>query len=105
MGAAKRKKIADTQVDLPRQAQVGDRIRLKPERMVEYAAAIKKAGWGDVNLYAVRTVTRKDNFSPGGGARLFVEGPPHCFGATDVILAWNSDLERREFLRTKGWKV
>ena len=99
-----KKKIDDTKIDLPRHPQNGDRIRLKPERMKAYDEAMALAGW-DYDRYAVRTVIRQDGFAPGGGRLLFVDGPPFCFGGTDVILAWNSDEERREFLRTQGWKV
>lgn len=102
--AAARKKIADTQVDLPKHPQNGDRIRLKPERMKAYDEAMALAGW-NYDRYQVRTVIRQDRFASGGGRRLFVDGPPFCFGGTDVILAWNTEQERREFLRTQGFKV
>ena len=104
MAAAKRKKIDDVRPDLPHQAQVGDRIRLKPERMQEYNDACKLAGY-EYDPYAIRLVTREDKYNPGGGRRLFVDGPPHCFSASDVNLAWNTEDERREELRRRGWKV
>jgi len=103
MPAAKRK-IDDERPELPRQAQVGDRIRLKPELISRYAAACKQAGY-DCDLYAIRTVIREDKFAPGGGRRLFVDGAPHCFGSSEVMLAWNTEDERREELRRRGWTV
>jgi hypothetical protein len=102
--AAKRKKLQDEKPDLPKQAQVGDRIRLKPERMEAYTAASKAAGY-DFDLYAIRVVTRQDGYNPGGGRRLFVEGAPHCFASYDVNLAWNTEEERREELKRRGWAV
>lgn len=103
MPAAK-KKLDDELPELPRQAQVGDRIRIKPERIDAYKLACARAGW-DVDFYAIRTVIREDPYQPGGGRRLFVDGPPFCFGGTDVVLAWNTEGERREELRRQGWKV
>lgn len=89
---------------LPARPVVGDRIRLRPERMKAYAEACEQAGY-DVDLYAIRTVTRTDPWARGGGRRLFVDGPPHCFLPTDVNLAWNTDGERREALIRLGWTV
>lgn len=104
MGATKRKKLDDVLPDLPHQAQVGDRIRLKPEQINEYVNAAKKVGW-EFDPYQIRVVTREDKYNPGGGRRLFFEGIPFCFSANDVITAWNSELERREELRRRGWRV
>lgn len=103
MPAAKRK-LDDERPELPKQPQVGDRIRLKPERMPAYGAACKLAGY-DFDMYAIRVVTREDKFNPGGGRRLFVSGQPHCFASSDVNLAWNTEDERREELRRRGWNV
>jgi len=102
--AAARKKLDDELPELPRAAQVGDRIRLKPERMNAYKEACEKAGFC-FDMYAVRIVTREDKFNPGGGRRLFVEGQPHCFASSDVNLAWSSEEDRREALRAQGWRV
>lgn len=104
MTSAARKKDPGI-AELPKQAQVGDRIRLKPESISQCQEECKKAGWPDVDLYAVRVVTREDPFNPGGGRRLFFDGPPHCFASHDVILAWNTEDERRLALRARGWKV
>lgn len=103
MPAAK-KKLDDEQPELPRQAQVGDRIRLKPEQITEYTEAAKKVGW-DFDPYRIVVVTREDKYNPGGGRRLFFEGIPFCYSANDVVLAWNTEGERREMLRSKGWRV
>jgi hypothetical protein len=92
-------------IELPKQPQVGDKVRLKEERMVAYAAACKAAGWANFDQYAVHVVTREDPFNPGGGRRLFVDGPPYAFASTDVKLAWNTEDERRRELRRRGWKV
>jgi len=103
MPAAKRK-LDDELPDLPHAPQVGDRIRLKPEQINEYLNAAKKAGW-EFDAYRIVTVTREDKFNPGGGRRLFFDGVPFCYSANDVILAWNTDGERREELRRRGWNV
>lgn len=102
--SAKRKKLDDVRPDLPPQAQVGDRVRLKEDRITPYKEACEKAGY-DFDPYAIRVVTREDKYNPGGGRRLFVEGAPHCFASTDVVLAWNTEDERREMLRRQGWRV
>ena len=102
--AAARKKLDDVRPDLPPQAQVGDRIRLKPERITAYKEACERAGY-EFDPYAIRVVIREDKYAPGGGRRLFVEGAPHCFTSTDVKLAWNTEDERREELRRLGWSV
>lgn len=101
---AARKKLDDELPELPKQAQVGDRIRLKDERVFEYAQACEQAGYS-ADLRAIRVVTREDKYAPGGGRRLFFEGPPFCFTAGDVTLAWNTEQERREALRAQGWHV
>jgi hypothetical protein len=90
--------------DLPPQPQVGDRIRLKEEKVFEYTQACEAAGW-TLDLNAIRIVIREDKFNPGGGRRLFVEGPPFAFASMDVQLAWNTEDERRRELRRRGWKV
>lgn len=78
--------------------RVGDRIRLKESATGEYRAACLKAGWEGVDLGAIRTVERIDQFGTGGRPRLFFEGPPFAFYPSDVQLAWNSDDERRQGL-------
>ena len=85
---------------LPNTVRVGDRIKIKEECAREIAEACKKADWG-VNLGAIRVVTRIDNWAPGGGDRLFVDGPPFAFLRNQVQLAWNSDDERRAGLGIK----
>ena len=77
--------------------RVGDLIRLKDDKRMPYFEACKAAGW-DVNLEAIRKVTRIDHFGTGGRERLFVEGPPFAFYPSDVTLAWNNDEERRKGL-------
>jgi len=104
MAAAKRKKLDDVKADLPAQAQVGDRIRLKPEQIVSYVNAAKQVGW-EFDPYRIVVVTREDKYNPGGGRRLFFEGIPFCYSANDVILAWNTEGERREELQRRGWNV
>jgi hypothetical protein len=103
--AAKRKTTDETIPELPRQPQVGDRIRLKVERITAVTEACKLAGWDDFDAYAVRTVIREDPHNPGGGRRLFFDGAPFCFASVDVKLAWNTDDERRAELRRLGWRV
>lgn len=88
---------------LPTRPVVGDRIRLNEEHMTEVMKAAKLAGY-DFDEYAVRVVVRIDQWAPGGGSRLFVDGPPHCFYPRQVKLAWNTELERREALVKRGWK-
>lgn len=88
---------------LPHNPVVGDKIRLKAEHITSVMQAAEQAGY-DVDPYAIRTVTRKDPWAPGGGERLFVEGTPHCFLPRQVVLAWNTDEERRETgERACGW--
>lgn len=91
-------------IELPTQPQVGDRIRLRHEKVAEYEAACKLAGY-DFDPHAVYVVQRDDNFCPGGGRRLFIGVPPHALGSRDVQLAWNSDRERRAMLKARGWRV
>ena len=88
---------------LPAQPVAGDRIRVKPEEMVLLATACAAAGYA-VDLYAIREVIRVDPFAPGGGNRLHVDGPPHMFLPRQVRLAWNTEEERREMLRARGWR-
>lgn len=104
MALAKRKKLEDVRPELPRQPQVGDRVRLKAKRIPAYHEACQAAGY-DFDFHAIRIVIREDNYNPGGGRRLFVEGQPHCFASTDVELAWNTENERRAELQNQGWKV
>lgn len=94
--------MAKRDKELPAQAVVGDRIRLKAERIRDYEQACK-AAMHSFDPYAIRTVTRTDHYAPGGGDRLFVEGAPHCFKRADVSIAWNSEDERKEMLRVRGW--
>lgn len=102
---SKRAAAAASAIELPTQAQVGDKIRLKPESINAYANACKLAGYDDFNAYRIVTVIRTDNSNPGGGKRLFFEGAPHCYSSHDVQLAWSTEDERREMLRARGWKV
>lgn len=100
----KAKPVSDPRPELPRAAQVGDRVRLKDDLVVAYVEACEAAGWS-FNPATIRTITRQDNAIPGGGRRLFFDGPPFCFGERDVVLAWNTEDERREALRREGWRV
>ena len=79
---------------LAKTIRVRDRIKIKPDKAKEIADACKRAGW-DINLGAIRVVTRIDSFGPGGGDRLYVDGAPFMFARNQVELAWNSDDERR----------
>jgi hypothetical protein len=103
--AATKPKPPPGQAELPKQPQVGDRIRLKVEKITSYTEACEAAGYVDFDAYAVRVVTREDKFNPGGGRRLFFDGAPFCFSSMDVKLAWSSEAERREALRKHGWRV
>lgn len=95
------------EVPLPTQALVGDRVKLKPEKVAEFKRACEAAGWRDVSatLERPKTVLREDNYNPGGGRRLFFDGPPYCYGSSDVVLAWSSVGERRAALKRAGHKV
>jgi hypothetical protein len=84
---------------------VGDLVRLKSERIGAYQEACRLAGWTEADLYAPKLVTREDNFAPGGGTRLFFDGPPFCYASVDVKLAWNTVAERLEGLRKAGTLV
>lgn len=97
-------RVVDTRPELPHQAQVGDRIRIKESHRSALEADCVKARWS-VDVDAIRTVTREDPFNPGGGRRLFVDGPPFAFSSQQVELAWNTEDERREMLRRNRWKV
>ena len=101
---AKPKKNAKPAGDksLPYQPQVGDRIRLKPQAAKDMAKDAAAAGYV-FDPEAIRTVTRKDPWAPGGGDRLFVDGPPHCFLVRQVTLAWNREEERVAMLVGRGW--
>lgn len=101
MGKAK---VADTRPELPHQPQVGDRIKIKRDLATAWVSDCASAGW-DVDPDEIRTVTRDDPFNPGGGRRLFVDGPPFAFSTNQVELAWNSPEERREMLKADGWAV
>jgi hypothetical protein len=103
--SAAKKKPSEEIPDLPRQPQIGDRIRLKTEKITSYTEACKIAGYDDFDAYAIRTITREDPYNPGGGRRLFFDGPPFCFSSQDVRLAWSTEDERRLELRKLGWKV
>lgn len=101
MGKAK---VADTRPELPHQPQVGDRIKIKESHRRALEEDCTKAGWA-VDVDAIRTITREDPWNPGGGRRLFVDGPPFAFSSTQVELAWNTEDERREMLRARRWAV
>ena len=89
---------------LPRSPLVGDKVRVKPERISVLAKACELAGY-DVDLYAVLTITKEDPFGPGGGRRLYVEGAPHMFSPSDVILAWDAQCEERfNAVYAAGWR-
>lgn len=90
--------------DLPPQPQVGDRIKLKDDRIFDYVQACESVGWA-FDPKAIRVVTREDKYNPGGGRRLFFDGPPFCFASSDCTLAWNTEHERRRELRKRGWRV
>jgi hypothetical protein len=85
-------------VPLSPTVRIGDRIKLKPDAVKEYQKACVAAGWTDVDLEAVRVVTHKDAHGTGARPRLFFEGRPFAFYPGDVVLAWNSDDERRKAL-------
>jgi hypothetical protein len=87
---------------LPTRPVAGDRIRLKPERMKDYVSAGEAAGY-EYDPYAIREVIRVDPWAAGGGNRLFVDGAPHCFLPRDVVLAWDTDNERKAMLAQRGW--
>lgn len=99
------KKAADIKIDLPREPQVGDIIRLKADMAPQFRAACIAAGWPDIDPHAVREVIRIDPYNPGGGKRLLVEGPPFAFSSRDVALAWSTEEDRRKMLKSKGWRV
>jgi hypothetical protein len=82
---------------LSKKIRVNDRIRLKDDRANAVVNDCKRAGWS-IDHSAIRIVERIDDFGPGGSERLFVEGPPFAFRTSDVMLAWNSDDERRKGL-------
>ena len=87
---------------LPHQPVPGDRVKLKAERITAYQRASKLAGY-EFDAYAIREVTRVDPWASGGGSRLHVEGPPHMFRPSDVALAWNTEDERKEMLKARGY--
>jgi hypothetical protein len=87
---------------LPSRPVVGDKIRLRPERMAAYKLAADLAGYS-FDPYAIREVVRIDPHAAGGGNRLWVQGEPHMFLPRDVQLAWNTDGERAEMLKARGW--
>lgn len=99
-----KRKLEDEEIELPKKPQVGDLVRLKEERRPDYREACKKAGW-DFDASMSFTVLRADDFGPGNTRRLFIAGPPFALGGSDVELAWRNEGERREFLRSKGWRV
>lgn len=99
-----KRKAADIRPELPHQPQVGDRIKIKPGVASAFVADCLKSGW-DVDPDQIRTVTREDPWNPGGGRRLFVDGPPFAFSSMQVELAWNTEDERREMLRARKWRV
>jgi len=86
---------------LPLHPVVGDLIRLRPERITEYMTASKLAGY-KWDPYLTREVVRVDGFAPGGGDRLFVDGPPFCFLPRDVKIEM-TEAQRREMLLGRGW--
>jgi len=104
VAASRRKQVDHSVPELPSRPQVGDRIKLKPSKALAYRTACEAAGW-ELNTDAIRVVVRADPYLPGGGRRLFVDGPPTCLSERDVDLAWNNDDERRQALRALGWRV
>jgi hypothetical protein len=99
------KKQTEFKIDLPTAPQVGDIIRLKADLAPEFKRDCELAGWPDIDPHAVHVVVRKDKWNPGGGERLFVDGPPFAFRSCDVALAWKTEDERRQMLKSKGWRV
>lgn len=92
--------------ELPRSPQVGDLVRLNGERRVAVTQACNAAGW-PIDPFAAREVIRADPFNPGGGRRLFVDGPPFAFTPMQVELAWKDGpqcAERRKAIAAKGWR-
>ena len=101
-----KKFIADVLPDLPKEIVAGDRIKLRddPSMRQAFVTDCRKAGW-EVDPDAIRIVIRDDKWNPGGGRRLFVEGPPFAYSSQMVCLAWSREQDRRDMLRAKGWKV
>lgn len=79
---------------LSKTIRVGDRIKLKEECGLAVETDCKKAGW-NINRRAIHEVRRIDHFGPGGSTRLVIDVPPFMLRPSDVMLAWNSDDERR----------
>lgn len=93
-----RKKLAsDRPEPLPKTFFVGDRFKLKDGIADIVWRDCKLAGW-TIDRSKTWTVTRIDDWCPGGGKRLWVDGPPHMFASRHVQLAWSSDEERRKAL-------
>lgn len=97
IGGAAHEVTLTEQKPLPSTPRVGDRIKLKAERIPDYRDACKLAGY-EVNYEAVHEVIRTDDFDTGGRKRLFISVPPFAFYSADVVLAWHSDAERRKAL-------
>lgn len=106
MAATRRKEVDHSVPELPRSPQVGDKVRINPTHRNAIVTACQAAGW-DIDVDEVRTVLREDPYCPGGGRRLFVDGPPFAFAAMQVELAWpdgpQSDA-RRKAITERGWR-
>jgi hypothetical protein len=101
--AVRKLKTDDTLPDMPKHPEPGDRVKLKSERIGAYNEACKAAGYEDFDPYAVHVVVSTEPWQ--SNRRLRVERQPFYFGQNDVNLAWNTDGERREELRKRGWRV
>lgn len=87
-------------IELPRTPQVGDLVRVKESIRARMMVDAKTAGF-TFDPEAAREVVRTDQFCPGGGVRLFIEGAPFAFSSRDVDLAWpdgpQGEQRRRKF--------
>lgn len=106
MAVTRRKEVDHSVPELPRSPQVGDMVRIKESHRNDIVTACRAAGW-HVDVDEVRTILREDPFSPGGGRRLFVDGPPFAFTPMQVELAWKDgpqSPDRRKAIEAKGWR-
>ena len=92
-------KVVDLRPELPHQPQLGRPDQnLGSVRSAIVALTAARQVMGHRPRARSASITREDPFHPGGGRRLFVDGPPFCFATNQVELRHGIPRTRRRVM-------